>query len=327
MARKSTALLFLVLLFLAACDAPRRNPLDPENPESSLVTLEGVVQTLRVPNEPIAGVNVRWRAGEMAAVTDPQGSFHLRPIKVEQGWLRFTHPEYLPDSLHVKWGPEPRLNCSIYLNARPKLLDAASYSVVLNRHPAFKLSQVVFELEIVDPDNDIDSVFVRSGELGTGNLPLAYDVGEKLYQRSLIPPELNITLIGQVVGRPFDIKVKDRFGHWLSAGSCAVKRVIYDEVVYISPADYEEVSATPTLLWQDFEPGFPFRFTVEIFTSEIYPQKVWSASGLDPSLTSVQVETELSPGDYFWVVWCVDDFENRTRSKPATFSVKEIDNG
>ena len=43
--------------------------------------------------------------------------------------------------------------------------------------------------------------------------------------------------------------------------------------------------------------------------------------GIDPSVTSLSVATELAPGDYFWTLWVVDSFGNRSRSREAGFRV------
>ncbi|MGH7599760.1 MAG: hypothetical protein ACREOI_25685, partial [bacterium] len=96
------------------------------------------------------------------------------------------------------------------------------------------------------------------------------------------------------------------------------KRVIQDEIEFESPAGDQVVSSMPTFTWKRFRPGFPFTFTLEIFTFE---GLVFQKNALPAENISYTIETPLAPGEYLWVVWCVDEFQNRSRSKPASFIV------
>jgi hypothetical protein len=98
--------------------------------------------------------------------------------------------------------------------------------------------------------------------------------------------------------------------------------VIRQEVVFISPSGNEVTSSQPDLTWQPYTPGFDFYLQLQIFTSEIIPQLVWGRNQVSADSVSYTVDQELPPGEYFWVIWAVDDFGNRTRSKPASFRVE-----
>ncbi len=174
---------------------------------------------------------------------------------------------------------------------------------------------------ITDRDNDIDSVYVENLPLGIKKY-LQFNVDERLYEKTWNLYDLNIQSAEQVVGHDFEIFVRDRFGHVISVGRDNVRRIIHEEVKFKSPSSYEVVSATPRLEWFHFDPGFPFQFDVEVYTDEISPERIWVKRGISADSTAVTVDASLPDNDYFWVIWCVDEFHNRSRSKPATFTVR-----
>jgi len=53
-------LLQLLALLFISCDAPRNNPLDPENPNNKIISIDGTILTDTRDPEPISGVNVYW---------------------------------------------------------------------------------------------------------------------------------------------------------------------------------------------------------------------------------------------------------------------------
>lgn len=95
-------LLFLII-FINSCNAPRTNPLDPNNPNYNLSVIEGKVKRISFPNNHIAGVNISWENEEITVVTNSSGYFALENIKRDNGWLVFQSPNYFIDSVYVNW--------------------------------------------------------------------------------------------------------------------------------------------------------------------------------------------------------------------------------
>lgn len=314
--------LFLTwLLLLVACDAPRRNPYDPANPDSPFGALTGHVKTLSVPHRPVANVSVRWQNGNRFLSTDATGSFRIANLRPDNGWLYFEKENYLPDSVYVEWNDDKNVSVEVFLNARPSLDSVTSYSIVLNRYPDWQYYQAIIQARISDKDNDMDSVYIRNS-YNNIRKPLIYNVSAGHYEGTFTVYDLNLKSIDEIVGHDFDIFVKDKFGHTIRVGEAGIKRVIHQEVQFKSPANYQQVSRTPELTWKAFDPGFPFYFTLQVYTDEISPQLVWEKTNIPSANTAYTVDTELPVNDYFWVIWCVDEFQNRSRSKPASFTVR-----
>ena len=315
-----TIVLFVTMV-LFACEAPHNNPLDPNNPNYKFGRISGSVQTISLPLEPVAQTVVSWRSGANQTISDNQGQFDLLLKPVMDGWLLFNHPQFHPDSVFVNWPANKEFKVDIFLNTLPKMDSLTIYSVVLNRFPSFQKEELVLKAHIKDRDNDIDSVHaVFFGEIQRFYLP--FNTTEKSYQRKLSVFDLGLLSFEDIIGQPVNITVKDIFSNTVDVGQNQLVRVIYEEVIFISPKD-TTTGRRPTLIWQQFDPNFDFYYDVEIYTNEVAPQLIRSYKKLAMDQTSLDVDSDLPEGNYFWVIWAIDSFGNRTRSKPAAFSVME----
>jgi hypothetical protein len=61
---------------------------------------------------------------------------------------------------------------------------------------------------------------------------------------------------------------------------------------------------------------------LEIYTNEVAPVLIWQEKNIPKDKTAHTVDDVLPAGNYFWVIWAIDTFGNRSRSKPATFIVQ-----
>ena len=71
-----TLVLYLFVLFtLLSCDAPRINPLDPQNPDYDLGILDGFVRTNSSPQLPISNAKVLLKNTNIWTTTNSDGYF------------------------------------------------------------------------------------------------------------------------------------------------------------------------------------------------------------------------------------------------------------
>lgn len=314
-------ILLWFFLVLITCDAPRNNPLDPGNPNYNLATISGRLLTYRVPHIPVAGVNLIWEVEGRNQQSDPEGYFKLDRIQKTNGWLIIEKQGFLTDSIEIKWAGQQFQNLEIYLNELPILDSLVFYSSIENRRPDRQIISVITKALIHDNDNDIDSVFITSPALDV-NTSLIYNIDKEQYERNLAMEDLHISTPEAVTGHEFIITVKDNFGNLLELNRSVVKRIIKEEIEIIGPAGSELTSAQPTLSWEPFTPGFPFRFMVEVYIDEISPILVWQKDNIQPATLSIDVDIVLAANDYFWIIWCIDEFENRSAAKPEKFYVE-----
>ncbi len=313
------------LCLLISCSAPRNNPLDANNPDRQLSSVEGRVLSLSLPHRPVPETAIEFRAGQRLTFSNREGKFDLPNVFRYNGWLYFTKRGFHPDSVYLQWDHSPRWHGEVYLNALPRVDSLIFYSSLINRYPAIQILELFVRTRISDADKDIDSVRFESPSLGFST-DLVYDTMDRFYEKEHIPmAQLNVQSAEEIIGHRFRIIVKDSYGHSDSVCTTEIRRIIRDEVQLKRPAGHDTVSSTPTLYWEPVSPGYSFTYTVEVRTDEADPQLVWQKAGISPGTSSVQVDVPLPVkpnNNYIWAVWIIDSFGNRARSKFKSFQVK-----
>ncbi len=312
-----------LLIFLSvSCSAPHDNPLDPANNGADLGTLEGIVKTVSYPNSPVGGVTVSWPVGNIVVQTNSAGYFKIQNVKQTDGWVILSNEKFSTDSIFVNWNGRKKKSINVFLNAKPYLDSLELYSIVIHKYQFNQTNEMFVNARIYDPDgeNDIDSVFVESASLNVKKT-LEYNSASKFYERTLTPLDLNITFIDEAIGKNFNIVVRDLSGKLFTVGTANIKRVIKEEIEPLSPLNSQESTVPFTIKWKRFTPGFNFKYMVQISTNQTPAELVWEKKDISPDDISIEITDSLQSGEYFWVIWCIDEFQNRSRSKPATFII------
>jgi hypothetical protein len=177
------------------------------------------------------------------------------------------------------------------------------------------------QARITDTESNIDSVFLRC-TLINFNKKLVYNSSTQAYEGAYLPSDFNILSIDALIGRSFDIVVKEK-NRSDAIGSSDIKRVIRQEVIPLSPSNKQTVGSSPTLKWYRFLPGYNFTYTIEIYkdTTSTIPW-IWQKQNISEDAIQIVADIPIPPGEYYWVIWCIDDYKNGTRSKPASFIVQ-----
>jgi hypothetical protein len=317
---------FIIMLALSiySCNAPKNNPLDPENPDNKIFLIEGTVESSNLTPKPVAEVSIVWQNENIQTLTDSNGYFKIRCANKIDGWLYFLKQGFTYDSILVFWGLEKKILINNHLNSEPFLENINFYSEIRNKYSQ-KEQYLVIEAEIIDEDNNVDSVFLECTEL---NIIQKLEKNDfKKFSGRFSNYNLSLSSIEEVIGRDFFIKIKDAKGKFFTVGKTNIKRIINQEIEFISPSNQDSVNSTPVLRWRPFKPGFEFSFTAEVYTNEPEPQLVWKKENILSTQVSVNVDTPLivteSNDLFYWVIWCIDKFNNKSRSKPASFVVKK----
>ncbi len=320
--RRISLNIVLMLLLFFGCDAPRENPLDPENPNNVFTSLNGVVRTVKVPNEPINGVNVFWPNANVVVQTNSLGNFYIEDLFPKDGYLYFEKTGYSPDSVFVEWNNMKNINIVQQLNSIPKLVSGKLTSSVENRigFPDVQVYRLIVETIITDEENDVDSVFIKNDELGFRGI--LSNVSVTVFQNQFAPSQMNLTSIDHIIGKEFDVVAKDAVGKTFVIGKLSVKRIIKELIETIAPSNNEVVQDSVVLNWRRFAPGYPFTYSLGIFTNTIAPELVWEVKDVSSQEIIYKVTGNILPGSYFWVVWVIDEFGNKARSKPASFIIE-----
>lgn len=313
--------ILLLCVGIYSCEAPRLNPLDPLNPGYQFAVLDGFVKTKATPAQPISDVSVFWKQQKILLKTDATGYFKIDALPKQDGWLYFTKDGFSSDSALVQWNNQKSFHVDIFLYSIPHLDSLALYTSVENRYPDRQKIRLSIHAGISDSENDVDSVFVNASQLNF-NKKLDYNPSTHSYQNLFSQTDLGLQSMDEGIGKVFNIIVKDKQKRIFNIGSSTIKRIIKQEVLPETPSNKQIVGSIPTLRWTRFLPGFNFRYMVQIYTDEVAPQLVWQKNNISKDDIQVLSGTTLPAGDYFWVIWCIDDFQDRTLSKPASFVVQ-----
>jgi hypothetical protein len=309
----------LICLSIYSCEAPRLNPLDPQNPSYQLAQLEGIVTGPH--NTKLSGVSVYWKNQNIFVQTDANGNFGMNRINLQNGMLYFSKTGYNNDSTFINWGGQKDYHVSEVMNSLPNLDSLVVYSAVQNYWPDGQNYSLTVQAAVSDQESDIDSVFVQCVPMKIYS-NLVYNPLSKFYEMTL--SNISLDFLEQTIGRNFGIIVRDFSGRKLNIGYLAIKRIILDEVSFISPANGITTLSNPQFVWNRFKPGYNFTYKIEVYTNPTNnPSEIlYSKENISSDSVSFTMPTTLTTGSYYWVIWCVDEFKNRSRSKPATFVVQ-----
>lgn len=304
-----------------SCEAPRNNIIDPLNPENDLGVIEGTVQTFSVSPTGIEGVNVHWINGNILIPTDANGRFRIESIERKDGRLAFFKDGYFPDTLDVVWGNTKIYTRHLVLNKVPQLDSISLYTVVVKQFINDTL-YIDAKTRIRDEDSNIDSVFVTSPDLNLRKT-LELFVIDNIYHSTLSRNDLKIQSLEETIGLDFFIIAKDKFNREINVGNQKITRVINSDVTGQIPANQDSVNNQPFFLnWNRVNLGYDFRYMIELYRYDIGTiQHVFTQDNIPSDSISYQVNRSLSAGNYYWVIWIIDQFQNRVRSKPATFRI------
>lgn len=283
--------------------------------------LDGYVKQDVNHNLSLSGVRVHWKNQNIITYTDNSGYYKFENLPYNNGMLYFEKAGYNKDSVLVQWSnsnESVRVN-DRFMNALPVLNSSTIYSTVKNELGGIQRNSMTIETDVTDVDDYIDSVIVKCTEIGF-NKRLRYNPNYELYEHT----EENMISVEQAVGKNFEIIVKDKSKRVYNVGTTSVKRVISQVLSYISPTDREEVGTQPTFTWKRFVVGFNFKYKFQIFTTSFEDSSKLEYEQPNISQDEIQhkININLKAGNYYWVIWCVDDFKNSARSEPASFTVK-----
>ncbi len=320
-----------IILFLASslfiiavsCDAPRENPVDPDNPDNKLSRINGIVKTKGFPFNPIENVSVFWENDNILVQTDEDGEYEIRNVIRNNGWLKFRAEGYSDDSTFIDWEEGNVFSGEIFLNSEPKLDSLEFFSVVVNRFQFNQRYSLGVRARVSDFEgvNDIDTVAIDNEEINLYKV-LTYDPAEDYYIAELTLRDMNISSLNEIIGKDFRILVTDLDENVFIVGITNIKRIINEEVELISPINNESVSEPIRLNWTRFLPGYNFTYRVEIFTNETPPILLYTEENISRDSISHRVNFDFEGTNYFWVIWAIDDFKNQSRSKPGSFIIQ-----
>ncbi len=307
--------MFVLLIALASC-APRDNPYDPLSPyRFSQIT--GSVTNLRG-NEPVAGAVVMLDSSELE-ITSEDGTFRFY---TREG---IHHLTVMGDGILEKDTVlEVAKHDEVQLTMPVDRLPVITNTAVNSDHIASTMygEQYFLKLScsVSDPDGEyeIDSVVA----VIESQRYMMEQVGMDSFAVAIPESALPLHDIYEIMGSPIAIEARDIHGGRAVESPLYLARVISSIPQGIEPIGGHFTSATPTLVWHSMDTGFDLTYQIEVYTAPIGqpPSLILREEGIRDTVYTVP--NPLPTGYYYWLVYCVDNFGNRSRSVEYLFIVQ-----
>ncbi len=318
---KISAAIILMVFFVYSCDAPRENPLDPYNNQSRLNEITGTVKTESFPIEPIPNALLIWRNTGESKFSNSDGSFKFNLYKKNNGYLVCTKTNYYPDSVFIDWTKHEPVSANFYLNQIPSLESFHIMSYVFYSNDSTYNQTINVNARISDRDKDIDSVFLINNNYNFSS-NLNYNPSNQIWQKSFSSFEFGVSSFEEIVGKIFKLKIKEKNNHGCEIDAGSLIRVMVTQPHLTSPRADEIIQIPYVFTWEKFPAEYNFSYQIQIYRNEIPTQLAFDLKGISQDSTSYNLEASLQQGNYYWMLYVIDEYGNKVRSKPVSFKIQ-----
>jgi hypothetical protein len=273
----------------------------------------------------IAGASVTLKGENIVVKTNSSGYYEITNLQHQDDTLLFQADGYSDITAPLIWSNKSRdveVNIKT-MNANPKLNDLRIFTSIVNTYIGTKRTLYI-QAKVTDENvSDVDTVFVSCADLNISKVPLEYNFSTGYFEISFVEGSEYLSSLENATGKYFEIIVRDKERRVFNIGYSFIKRIIRDQITPYSPINGAAVGINPKLVWKRFKPGYSFRYFVQVYTTGQVQQLVWQKDNISQDDIDVTVTTNLTPGqNYYWVIWCIDEYQNRSCSVPGTFVVQ-----
>jgi len=318
------ALIFFVeALGSCAPDAPHDNPLDPGSPSHKADdVLSGIVMSLGLHSSGVQNALVAIQENGAAQYTDANGDFSFADAPSGNLTLIVSKPSYKSDTIEVSLTAGGSLKDTMYLDPLPQISDAQVVTSKIDQWwPAPVYSALVTAVATA-PDGlgfDTSSVFVTVDSL----IFKMYSSDAKNWQTEISSSQLPNQDLQWLIGKEFIVYAKDQENGTGQSTGFYVTRLIEAEVNLVSPTNLDTATGHPRFTWSSPTLSFDYGYQLQIYQVNSGTQTpVGSPISVSSDSISYTYADSLVPGQYSWTITIVDDFNNSSTSKEASFQVQ-----
>ncbi len=316
-----------IVITISGCFDPaeRDNPLDPGstgyNPQGKI---RGYIGAYYVPQQPVAGATVSLYPSGKSQFSGTDGSFEFNGLPAGQYKLKATQTGYRSDSVEITVNNDIQ-EIQLQLNAIPVIKKITLQTHHISRWwPSDDLYylQIATEIEDADGANEIDSAWAEVPVDGS-SFPLARVDLNGIFTTSIVSQELSLPSLYHLQGRPIIARCRDFVGNQALSEKVYITRIIEQVPELIFPTGLANINTGPIIFkWETLYLKFPFTLKIEIFqiTLGVY-NKIYEFSDLPSNANEFKFSQALDEGDYFWVLYIIDEYDDSSRSKEGAFRI------
>ena len=144
------------------------------------------------------------------------------------------------------------------------------------------------------------------------------------FSSTLFDSDLPVASVHQLIGRQIYLVVEDDFGTKTSSDAQFLTRIIEVTLILVAPVELESIdSSIIDFQWERVSVPYPATLKIEIFQiNQGIAFKANEIINIPVRDTKYTYSQALSPGDYFWTINVVDEFDNSSGSREGTFQIK-----
>lgn len=307
----------ILALLISGCfsDAPRDNPVESANG----VTISGKVEKF-YETTGLAGAMIRLKPGNLLTLSDGAGNFRLQNVPPGSYTVVCSLEGFRSDSLVTNLQSDGVVNFK--LDGLPFFTNISLTTHHISRFfPPDDDFFVRLEVTADDRDNsgDVQLVRYQIPALGFSDTLLQISPQTQTYAGQANLRDLGITALEQLTGKAFIVYVEDVPGASSASAPQFITRIISTTPQTQSPGG----TVTPPFdfRWMTVQEPYPFTFTIEIFLINFAGVPVDRIEGIPGNSSLYSYTRSLDPDDYFWVIYIVDEFGNRSRSRQRSFTI------
>jgi len=311
----------LIVFNLIGCisDAPRDNPLDPANG----LMVSGNISRIYTNNPPENAV-VFLQPENLTLIVNDDGGYTFSNLKPGVYQLSSTAPGYSADSATFDLQQNTKVN--LVLDSLPFFRDIKLTTHHVSRwFPPDDLYSIRYEAAASDGDGDgdINKVWLKIESIAYTDTLQRSSPGSNIFKGEAFTLDLSINSIHQLIGKPFTIYVKDLPGQIVESKDQFLLRIIEDIPQLVSPIGLEVLNSFPiNFVWQAIvNISYSYSLKIEIYSISL-GLKVDEVNNILSNATTAQFGGPLSTGDYYWILYIIDEFGNSSTSREGSFRIQ-----
>ena len=313
-----------------SCEAPHLNPSDPDNPDSKVVYISGVVEVLSLGRQNLSyyqGIKVSLEKEGVFGYTDKNGFYLIKSYQQKDDKIIFENPEIISDTMPMVW-----TNSRQYIKNKTVVFKAMMDSVVYNNLSvkwdiSNQISQgMLIKIGAGTDFSIIDSINLINNQMGINySFYNKYDNYKNRSFDSIPPHRLNLNDFSSIIGKKISLFVYLQKGYMFKWKEIEFKRIMKEMPSVISPRNgmllYQD---TVTFFWEPYKYVDNCDYRVHLYRSDRSgPDSLIASSTIIKNKTAcyfINLKEVTKKRDLAWVLECIDEFGNSCKTYPNGFT-------
>jgi Carboxypeptidase regulatory-like domain len=300
-------------------DASRDNPLDPANG----IYVSGIVKRL-YSNDGLSNAQIRLNPGNKITISDKNGNYRFSGVSPGLYEVMVSAEGFSKDTTEINLTNNTQVNFALDSLPYLKKINVTT-SHITHWFPPDDIYSMLLETTGYDGDGsgDIKNVWYQIEEINFSDTLQRTAPGGNIFRGQAVVLDLPVFNLQELIGKPFKFFIADLPGNTTESPPHFISRIIEETPQLSSPVGLTIISSSQIIFkWQAITNiHFPYTQKIEIYSIGL-GLKVDEINNINSDLSDFTYNSSLSNGDYYWVLYIVDEFGNNSGSKEGSFRVQ-----